>query len=191
MPRRFLGLVLVALFLVGSPAGADTVARSDSDRTSGPLDIKTVAHGHQGTRLTHTLQTYEGWRNRALRDDSSWIALIFDRRADSLDDDRYLQIDYSSERGLHGRMTTFGTHGPGAFIGRVDVRRPTPRSVKVRFPKRFLGRSLKRYEWRAITSFEDTQTCRSNPDSASQGGCLDYAPGRYRPGIEHDLRQQG
>ena len=180
-------MVLMALLLFGSPAGADTRARSDGDRTSGPLDIKTVSHGHRVTRLTHTLRTYEGWRNRALRDDSSWIALIFDRRRDSLDDDRYLRIDYSTERGLYARMTTFGTHGPGSFIGRVDVRRPTPRSVKVRFPKRFLGRSVDRYEWRAITSFEDMQTCRSGPDSASQGGCLDYAPGTHRPGIEHDL----
>ena len=187
MPRKRFGLVLGVLLLFGSPAAADTVARSDGEQTSGSLDIKAVSHGHRGTRLTHTLRTYERWRNRALRDDSSWIALIFDRRPDSLDDDRYLRIDYSKERGLYARMTTFGAHGPGSFIGRVDVRRLTQRSVKVRFPKRFLGRSVSRYEWRAITSFEDTQACRSSPDSASQGGCLDYAPGRHRPGIEHDL----
>ncbi|MDP9068293.1 MAG: hypothetical protein M3N53_08120 [Actinomycetota bacterium] len=179
--------VLLALLLVGSPAAADTAKRADGEATSGPLDIKAVSHGHHGTRLVHTLRMYEEWRNPDLRDDSSWIALLFDRRESSLDDDRYLRIDYSEERGLHARMTTFGTHGPGEFIGRVDVSRPTRRSVRVRFPKRFLGRAVKRYEWRAISSFEDAGTCRSNPDSASQGGCIDYAPGRHRPGIEHDL----
>lgn len=63
---------------------------------------------------------------------------------DSSEDDRYLRVDYSEERGLFARMTTFGTHGPGEFIGRVSVWRPDRRSLKVRFPKRYLGRNLAR-----------------------------------------------
>ena len=167
---------------------ADVVTRHDGEAAdNGPLDIKVVSHGHRDGGLIHTLTTYEPWRNRALRHSSSWIALMFDRRSGSFGDERYLRIEYSQDKGLHARMTTFGTHGPGEFIGRVDVWRPTRRSLRVRFPRRYLGRNVSRYEWRATTSFEDRATCRSSPDSADQGGCIDSAPGRNQTAIEHDL----
>lgn len=187
---RIAVLSLALVLVVPLPVAADVVTRSDGRASdNGPLDIKNVSHGHRDPRLIHTLKTYEPWRNRALRNGSSWISLLFDRRSSSLDDDRYLRIDYSEQRGLYARMTTLGTHGPGEFIGRVDVWRPGRRAVRVRFPKRFLGRSVGRYEWRAITSYEDGDTCSSNPDSADQGGCIDYAPGKNQAAVEHDLNQ--
>ena len=187
VPRRAVAISLTLLMLSSSIALADVVSRRDGEATdNGPLDIKWVSHGHRERRLIHTLRTYEPWRNRALRHSSSWIAL-FDRRSGSFGDERYLRVDYSQDKGLYARMTTFGTHGPGEFIGRVQVWRPNDHSVRVRFPKRFLGRHVERYEWRAITSFEDGDTCRSSPDSADQGGCIDSAPGRHQPAIEHDL----
>lgn len=181
-------LMLVVILLASSTAAADVVAWRDGDDTVGRLDIASVRHGHRGARsLIHTIRTRETWRKRVLRDESSWLALVFDRRKATSRDDRYLRIDFSKDSGLYARLTTFGTHGPGELIARVPVWRPTRRSVRVRFRKGRLGRDLKRYEWRAITSFENAGKCRSGADSADQGGCIDYSPRPRRRGVVHEL----
>lgn len=189
MPMRRIVLVLVAVALSSSPAAADVVAKADRNDVAGRLDIRSVSHGHRGQkRLVHSIDIYARWRNRALRNESSWISLHFDRRARSFRDDRYLRIDWSKSKGLYARITTFGVHGPGEFIARVAVWRPTSHSVRVRFPKRRLGADLRRYRWSAITSFENEGRCASSLDSGDQGGCIDYAPGKRQPPIVHDLQ---
>lgn len=64
--------VLVALGLMvvlvqAPPAAADTRTHSDPNDTAGPLDIKSVKHGHSGERYLHKITTYGAWGPRHLK----------------------------------------------------------------------------------------------------------------------------
>jgi hypothetical protein len=188
--RKLISTMLVLVLSQSDVAVSDVIKRPDRNEVEGPLDIKSVSHGHSGRRaVIHSVRMHDRWQNGDLRNDSSHISLLFDRRRNSVRDNRHLRIDYSKRRGLHARMTKMGVHGPGEFISRVAVWRPSRRSVRVRFRIRLLGRNVHRYEWRAITSYEDDADCSSSFDSADQGGCIDSAPGKRRKGIKHDLNR--
>ncbi|MBW3595529.1 MAG: hypothetical protein KY391_08115, partial [Actinobacteria bacterium] len=74
--------VVVAAALLGSalaaPSAADTARFSDPNDTPGKLDVKTVRHGHDGSRLVHNLSTYRRWNSRTLRGDETYIGFYLD-----------------------------------------------------------------------------------------------------------------
>lgn len=182
-------LALTLIAAVPTPVLANKKTVTDPDDVNGEIDIQAVSHGHGSNRtLVHRVEMFEEWLSSDLEPEESWIALLFDIDRDNFNDNRYLRIDYSEEEGLYADMYYQGISGPGEPIGEVRVSRPDERSVKVRFPKRFIKKRLKVYRWRAITSFEDDGECSSEPDSGDQGGCLDYVPPPKKPGILHDLR---
>jgi len=69
---------VVALCLLNVAAGsvsAGTGSRRDADDTAGRLDIATIAHGHDGRRLVHTVRTYGNWGHRHLRGNNRFLVV--------------------------------------------------------------------------------------------------------------------
>lgn len=190
--KRLSVALVVALFLgIPSPGAADKKSVSDPDDVNGALDIKSVSHRHaRKGKLVHAVTTLDPWEPPLLEGEETWLAMLFDvdkNQRDEFGENRYLRIDYTQEEGLHAGMYTQGFGGPGEFIANVPVKRPDTYSVKVVFPKKLLKRKLKEYRWRAIASYEDDSECASDPDSANQGGCLDYNPPPMKAGIRHKV----
>lgn len=139
---------LTAVFLMSllfavqvTPVAADARFVADPDDAKGFLDIKRVAHRHadgRPGRLRHTITTFESWNARDLRCAATGIS--FKNR------DRYVRIYY--EGGLKAEMLNTETQ---KVIGQARVWRPNSRSVRVQFPKRWLGSPINRYRWLAVT----------------------------------------
>lgn len=183
--QRVLAIILSVCLAttVALVATADEVTRRDDLRrdAGGPLDIKEVSHGHRGTRLVHTLRTYDPWRSRWLRGSRDVINLTFDRQdggADSVE--RVLVVDWKDGR-LRGEVVDVLTDPP-AELGRVRIERPTRRLLRLIFAKRLLRGSepLDAYRWRVNVSYEGP--------GCDDSFCFDLLPESGHRAILHELR---
>ena len=127
----------LSLALLLSPAsGAGSRWFNDRDDTKGFLDVKAVAHGHgERNRLKHTMTTFARWRSRDLWCGS--VAFVFPGL------DREIVVFYR-----RGRLGAVMIHSETReSIGSPNVYRPTRRRVAVDFPRKWLRRGLRSYEW--------------------------------------------
>jgi hypothetical protein len=192
-------LAATVLALVAGPlaqtAWPDADSSVDSRDTDGPFDIRVLAHGHDRPQLTHTLRTHRAWRWREARcfKQSSkcraFFRLHFYRSRHS-DEHRYIDV-WRREGKTNAAMyrwkpDCFSRTGicVGASpeeVGKPEVDRPDNRSLRVSFPKRFLGdRAQDRYFWRAYVVFWRKSECDRDSSSTHVNGggywCWDYAP---------------
>jgi hypothetical protein len=149
-------------------AGTNTV-RDPNDRP-GPLDIRSVSHGHAGDRVKHVITTFRRWPTALLgpRTPNFFLLQISTDRAS----ERFVLI-FSSPRRVLARVFD----SDGDFLGRADASRPNRRSVQVKLRRGLLG-NPGGYLWRAFSYFEAPGRCGD--------GCRDRAPNGLR--LVHDLR---
>ncbi|MDP9067932.1 MAG: hypothetical protein M3N53_06265 [Actinomycetota bacterium] len=144
--KKILSLLVVGV-LVGSALvanAATTTSANDPDDAGGRLDISFVEFQRGGDKVTLTLRTYEKWRCRLLKDDTSsaqgaaeayedgkaaWLLWSFgtDRRGDAEHTGFF--------RCKNGRLK-FEMHRQDASYG---ARRPSRRTVKVTLPVNRFG----------------------------------------------------
>lgn len=184
--RRTICLTLIACL----SATALTLVASADERTvrddlrrdaGGPLDLKEVSHGHRGQRLVHTLRTYDAWRDRWLRGDQDSINLTFNRQdSGSAGVERVLAVDYENGA-LVASMFNVLTDPP-TRVGKVRIRRPNNRVLRLIFPQRLLKRNhLQAYRWKVNVLYEGP---------GCDYYCADHIPEAGRRGILHDLHVQ-
>ncbi len=158
-------LAVLAALSSASPAPAqgstDTVA--DGDDVAGPLDVRSVSHGHRGARLTHTLRTYGAFPGRLLAGDNA-VVFAFDTNNRRSSFERGAVVFWAN-----GRLRAVVVNRRGNLLARVAVSRPDRRSVKVTLSRRALG-SPDGYRWLAV---------------AVAGSRADFAPNRRL--ILHDV----
>lgn len=174
--RRTWFVLLTAALLCGGlvpAAGADGERRRDGNDARGPLDIARISHGHRDGRLVHTIRLRRPWPAQELRH-RGFAHVYFELRGHPGNPpERTLQIVYE-KGGLVARM--YNSLGdPPKHIGRVALRRPDRRTVRVLFPPKLLRRGVQRYKWNAVTFVEGGHDlCRR------RGGCVDWAPNTRR-----------
>ena len=183
--RRITVASLLLLSMLMSPAGADSSSTTDPDDTSGRLDIRRLAHGHDGeVNLRHRLRMSNDWSNRALSGIGTEIYIWF-----STDTDEYAElrgvIDRHEGR-LYAEMEKYDEAEGSADIqslARIEVTRPSSRAVEISFPRSLLGASTTHYYWSATAYFISSRI------SACHEGCQDIAPetGSGRQRILHVL----
>lgn len=195
MRRLLVALIVLLLVPLGSPVAlADRARVSDANDTLGLLDIRSIAHRHDGRgRLVHTVRTFRRWRTRALpADDENYLGFLFESRSRKFGSDRFVWVRRSEQGHLYAELYQVLTHPNGEFLRRVPVWRPDRQSVRIAVRPRFLGRRFEDgYRWRAITSFEKGSEgpCRRDNEVSSfpTGRCTDAAPGYHRRGLRHNL----
>ena len=188
--RRILGVSLILLGILATPATADRDRGTDGQDSPSQLDITSMAHGHGGGQLVHRLRTYEPWKRKSLRGDNRWIVMWIstnDRPSDPEGFERHIWIDYK-----RGRLRAVMLRPVGGMqwaqdkrVANVSVRKIDARTVVVRFPKRLLGRDIVKYRWWAQTSWESRRgACKPDGSSVADnphpfgldGSCFDRAP---------------
>ncbi len=164
-------VAMVAFFAAAGVARAGAVTVPDGDDVAGPLDIRSVSHGHTGAKLTHTIRTYAGWR----------LALLGPKTPN------YFLLELSTRGGpapersilvfaRKGRLVAL-VFGPGPkrrYIGAASVKRPNRHMIRITLTRKQIG-SPAGYKWQAFSYFKSKTTCRR--------GCFD--PG---PRVLHDIR---
>lgn len=165
---RLLAAAFVALLMstLSGAALAHSQTVLDGDDVSGPLDTVatrakhfSVAQTHpekEWTELEFRVVTYETWSNDRLGGIDNHITIEF--KLDSDDDvDRCFEIRQGPDGDLEGQMFSVGCEFVvGAPVGRPQaVRRPDQHSLQVAFRKRLLGKGVRVFKWRTVTSFDD------------------------------------
>ncbi len=138
-------VVVVAALVAPATAQANRKTVADGDDVSGSLDIRSVSHGHRGTRLTHTLRTYAPFAGRLLRNDNV-IGFAFDTSGTRSSVERYAFVFWES-----GRLHAIVIRPNGRFVASARVSRPSSRSVKVKLSRRSLG-NPPGYRWFGFTT---------------------------------------
>lgn len=131
------------------PATADTKRVQEDvahDASTAKLDIKWVQHGHSGRKLAHVISTYDTWRNADLGDNGKFQINI-SPGPDNPSVTRIVVI-YLDQGKMEAKFFDL-SHG-SEVKGYPPVTRPTARSVKVVFPKRWVRKGLKAYKWEAL-----------------------------------------
>lgn len=194
MRHKVLAALLTLLCSIATPAVAHQKTLLDPDDSPGPLDLVAARHGHQTldfygpgggglrTSLIFRIVTYETWSYEAIGGwGKNFVAFEIDRDRDGRIDrcvvvtsqvptdgaalgyqaNVYKGCNYFDDRLIH----SFGTE---------NVRRPDEHSLRVTLPKRaVVGRRVKSYAWRAVTSFEEQN--QNSPCPAPE----DHADGGY------------
>lgn len=161
-----------------SPGGLDLIAGRQRDR------VYYIASTHPDTRSRRTeivlkLVTYEEWQNLGGSAGQTFVAFEFDTDGDG-------RLDRCIEIGQDGTMTAHmyrdfrgcALNIEESKIGSRRTRRPDDHSIQVIIPKRWLGRGLESYSWRAVTSFEeeghpDCPPPDPRPPESMYGTCRD------------------
>lgn len=138
-----------------SPGGLDLVAGRQRDR------VYYIASTHPDTRSRRTeivlkLVTYEEWQDLGGSAGQTFVAFEFDTDSDGRLD-RCIKIGADGTLKAWMYKDSFGCAigVEESKIGSRTARRPDDHSIKVIIPKRWLGRGLESYRWRAVTSFEE------------------------------------
>jgi hypothetical protein len=145
-----LGLSSLPFLLAGglalaAPPLANASARSfsDADDVAGKLDIRAVAHGHAGSKLTHTLTTFDRWRSSLLVDGSRVVFQIDTDGTWADDVERTVVIEWRD-----GSLAARIRNRSGRVIGTATVARPNGRTVAIALSKQAVG-NAPGYRWRA------------------------------------------
>ena len=200
MKRSAVVLLSIALLVLAVwPVSASTGRRRDARDNGRGLDVKTIRHGHGGSRLRHTIETYKPWRTRAVRCNPCRAMFNVYFNTDSEHDEDYERIVqiykhegklrasihkywYNDEDCVYDRAALLCNQG-SKHIGEARVWRSNRSSVTFSLPRTKLRRrgNLKIYGWR-VALFDRRQTpCRGSDNSNLLGShymCVDYAPER-------------
>lgn len=177
--KRIIGFVVSALtaLFIAVPAAAHVQTVLDPDDTPGPLDTVAarvkhfrIAETHperHRTVLTFKLVTYETWPNDRLSGVDNHVTFEFNLDSDD-GVERCFEIRQREDGELQGQMFSRGCEFVlGEPVGKPrNVSRPDEHSLKASFRKRLLGKSIKAFRWRAVTSFDennDSQCPRPDP----------------------------
>lgn len=172
---------------VAAPGFASQAGTIDADDTPGRLDVQSIMHGHRGgdsDRLWHLVKMHERWRAKALRGRASYIYVWFSTDREDRFAERRIWIDLHNGK-LRASLEIYDEFSDGAGVSpirRLDVTRPSRRTVKVFFRASDLGRNVSSYKWSVDTSYR-------NADSSNcQRACFDSAPdGSGRGKFEHTI----
>jgi hypothetical protein len=158
-----LGALLFILVPVG--AQADQVRHRDPRDTRGRLDIRRIAHGHEGGHaVTHSISMYRAFSSRLLQRPSNRLVLWL---WESEDDD-WVRVIIVRWRDGRLRAPIWGDDGR---VGNARVTRPNRRTVSVAVNLRHLGEGEQTgYYWGVESFFANRNACRH--------GCVDRAPNR-------------
>lgn len=192
MRYRVLAVLAATSLLIVAPAGAHVKTVLDPDDSPGPMDIVAARHRHRTvdfygpgvgglrTSLIFKVVTYETWSYEAIDGGKQFVAFELD-----LDHDRRMErcIVVTSQIPTEGAALGFQANvyeGCNYFddrlirsFGTEHVSRGDEHSIRVSLPKRaVLGRGVKSYAWRAVTSFEEqnqNSPCPA-PEAHGDGG---------------------
>ena len=167
---RTLLAAAVTMLLVGLPvalpgtAGASTREVTDTDDTSGRLDVAAATHGHEGRALVHTVRMQGRWRSSVLEGGLVTVLFKVGRRY------RTLNVDFRDGR-LVGKICTEAPDGELSDCSRdVGLNRPGRRTLQVTLARRLLRGGLSAYSWQVVTLLDLGEgAC---PDTV----CLDQLP---------------
>lgn len=157
--KKILSVLLVAI-IVGSALvanAATTTSATDPDDTRGRLDIRYVEFRRSGGKVTLTLRTYEKWRCRLLKDDTSTAQ----GAAEAYDDGKaaFLFWNIGTDRDDGAEHTGFFRCKNGHLKFQFDrpndvsfsVRRPNRRTAKVTLPASRFGLDRKQLRVHALS----------------------------------------
>lgn len=151
--RRMRGLMilgLVASLVVGGAvsASADDATVTD-DREwgkDGRFDIARASHGHgrarpyRPARLKHSVEFHKAFKGREYkRRGSLWLRFP--------GKDRAIFVEFKKGE-YRGEMRS-----SDGLVGRPRVWKSSPDTISLSFPRRWLKRGLKRYQWRAFAEW--------------------------------------
>jgi hypothetical protein len=144
-----LPLLLAAAVALAGPAVAEASTRSfpDAEDAGGRLDIRSVGHGHAGTKLTHTLVTFGRWPSSLLVGGARVVFQI-DTDGSPVNLERTVVVSWRN-----GALDASVRNAAGHLIGHGSVSRANRRSLTVALAKRLLG-NAGGYRWRARTSHQ-------------------------------------
>jgi hypothetical protein len=202
---RLATLAVASLLLLAPTAFGHTKTALDPDDTSGPLDIVAARHGHETYTIseTHTtapdrhqtkvrlkLITYETWEHTAIAGGKNFAGFEFNLDGDAgIERCAIVDSQDAQEGGGEGK-TEYEVRiyeGCNYFDDKLirsyesgHAGRPDAHSLRVTVPRRvLLGRGVKSYRWRAVTSFQEqdqSSPCPA-PDPHGDGGygtCADF-----------------
>lgn len=146
--------LLVVMALSHALAHPQTVL--DGDDSPGGLDLVAARQRDRARHVVLKLVTYETWTELGGSLGMTYVGFEFD-----LDGDR--RLERCLEIGTDGTMTAYMYRDfrgcalgfEESKIGSREAQRPDTHSVKITIPKRWLGRGVKTFRWRAVTSFEE------------------------------------
>ena len=164
-------VTVVAIFLLclalAAPGGADATASpiSDRDDTKGRLDIRSVAtitkyRSGVLTNPLHTLTMYQRWPSKLLSG-ANGIEILYDTKGDRRPE--RIAVAFYASGHLQGALLSAG----GKYLGTVDVKRPSSKSIFIGLFPRQLG-SPAGYHWAAYSFYKNAKSCPKT--------CLDRAP---------------
>ena len=162
----------------------------DRDDSPGPLDLAAARHRHRVliedtthppssrrfTELSFRLVTFEGWTRDVLSANRNFISIEFQTDTDD-NIDRCL-VFTAGEHELLAGMYKRCRYSDDPLVGTASASRPDDHSVHVAFPRRLLGRGVRAYAWRAVSSYEDQaqeSPCPAPtlPKEGGYGACTD------------------
>lgn len=156
------------LALAPTAAWADGKGFRDGNDARGRLDIARVSHAHRGTRIVHTTRLRRPWPAKKLGA-GAFALFYFDLRGRrGAGAERMVQVEFVKGRLVAHMFDT--TTQPARHVGRVTLRRPDRRTVRVSFAKAMLRRGLRSYKWNAATLL------RTSGGKCGGPGCIDWAP---------------
>lgn len=183
MRGRNVAVVATALLLTclgPTAASADGRSFRDADDTRGVLDIARVSQSHRNHQLVHTMHLRRAWPVKKVAG-HGFAMFYFQLRGHGRRlPERTVQIDHHDGRLVAHMFDTLGK--PAQHLGRVTLRRPSWRTLRVSFPKSMLRPGLRGYKWNAATHVErGWGSCRQAM------GCTDWAPDRRTKYVRHVL----
>lgn len=156
-------LLASAFLLISAVAFADSHTEEDGDDSNIALDVARAKHGHvwEGGRrnLVHTFEMVETWTNDAISQHSLVLFISADANGRA---ERQAAIHVNPDDSLYGRLWK-----EGDWKGYARVWRSNERTVKIIFPRSFIGAS-DFYRWRVIIQ-QDGVHCDG-------GACMEIVP---------------
>lgn len=168
---------LVTVALVAMVAGAHHTDLLDPNDTRGKLDVRQVRLAHQPLPLVWTVVTFAEWRSAEMWD-RGYIMVLLDTSAGKGAEFYLLVRSVGSV--LRGSLWRARSFGPDSYLGKVPVRRLSPRSasVQVGLSRLRFGAKRSSYRWWVQTVFTGRTCQRTCQDRAPNGGSvLQWRPG--------------
>ncbi len=181
---------LVSLALLAPTAAAHPQTALDTDDSPGPLDtvaarVSDKQSDETGRRYFELrLVTYEEWSDATVGGGKNFIAFEFQTDKDELIDrclvitQREVEPDvFALEANVYRECNYFNSD---RVSGTQLITRPDQHSVDISIGRRaLLGRGVRAYRWRSVTSFEEQQQSSecAAPEPHGDGGygaCADF-----------------
>lgn len=157
--RGFVTVSLACLVAVSPvlPAGAQPVSFTDPDDVNLPLDLKTLAHDHDDSSITYTVETYDPFDDSKV--DFKWG---IDKNGDQKVD-LFAAAGYEDNK-LEGKVEDTDDKE----LGKATIRRISDRVLQLSFARKLLGAPSYQYWVMAATD--------TNGNEEDDPGEFDLAP---------------